>query len=134
MAIQRISFNDSGNYTGAFTFILNPSRLDLKASNRYEMSNVLDGEQVKQNAYFDNRELSMTWNRIPSDYHGFSNMLATLQSYIGELKYMHPGDAEYRVVGTGWNLIRVIDLKISPITAGGKLKLNVELIVMPVQV
>lgn len=124
--MNRIQISATGTSTGCYTLVLNPMEVELNASTNQRYIPVLDGGTALQQEYFDNRPVMLTWNRIPYDFSGFQGMLATLQSFVGSVKYIHFRDAEYRVFGTGWTKFRfgTLDVKANP---GGRIKCNVTL-------
>jgi len=131
MPITRVRFSDSSDGSSPYTVILNPGRMELNEGVRYSMLQTLDGSSVKQTAVFDARPMSLYWSSIPDNFIGFTGMLATLESYIDSQKYVNFGDADYRVSPAAtWLLTRVADVKIS-IPKGGRIKYNVELVLLP---
>lgn len=125
----RVSFNSTPTIDGAYRVPLNPSDADLHGSDNYTTLKIIDGAPVKQEAYFDDRPFSLKWYRIPSNLSGFATMLTTLSGYKNSKKYVNFGDIDYRVSGTAWEYVRVMDLKVD-VEKGGKLKYNVELVLI----
>lgn len=131
MAITRIKFNTTASDSGAFSLILNPSELELNDSDQYELVEILDGGQVKQEAFFDSRNITLTWKGIPTDFTGFQTMASTLKSYRNSIRFVNFGTADYRINATPqWVKTRVIDLDVIALR-GGKVRYDMTLILSP---
>lgn len=131
MSITRIAFNDTATYSGAYTLSLNPSFLELNNLDNYEEIEVMDGGVAKQGAYFDGRPFILRWNRIPSNYSGFSSILGTLKSYVDSEKYVHFGTADYSVPTLGWTKVIVGDVRVSIENGGYPFKYSIEVLLYP---
>jgi hypothetical protein len=130
MIFVRVALNDTATYTGAFYVPLNPKFAELNRSENYSMLDTIDGPKIKQSTYFNNRSYILQWFRIPHDFTGFQNMIATLNSYMDSVKYVNFGSADYAYPTLGWIKTRVVDVKIGA-ERGGKIKYNVELTLNP---
>lgn len=132
MAItQRVQFNTSASHAGAYEVFLNPTSLQLNSSNNFKGLPILDGGKTLQDRFFDDRPIILKWDKIFSNYSGINNFLgmaASLQSYRGNIRYVHFGDIDYAVPTLGWKKTRVGDVRME-IDPGGKLvyTLTVEL-------
>lgn len=131
MSIVRIAFNNTATYSGAFSLSLNPSFLDLHNQDNYEQVEVMDGGVVKQGVYFDSRPFVFRWDRIPSDYSGFSSMIGTLKSYVDSEKYVNFGTADYAVPTLGWTKVLVGDVRVNIDHGGYPFKYTVEVLLYP---
>ncbi len=132
MAYIRIKFNDSASDVGSYSLILNPKSINLNDSTEHNNLRVLDGGIVSQQTFFDSREVTLNWEKIHKGViSGFSTMLATLQSYVGSLKFVNFKSVDYSAAGSlGWQKYRVIDLE-TKVEPGGKIKYNVSLTLSP---
>lgn len=131
MALQRIRFSSNSNGSSPYTLTLNPSRLNVPTNSEYVALRSLDGGQTLQHSYFDAREITLSWVRIPLDYSGYQAMASTLKGYIGLTKYVNYGDVEYRIgtVAT-WQKVIVADAQMDA-EPGGKLKTNLTVTLIP---
>ena len=132
MAITRIKFNDTASPSGAYTLSINPSRVELNDNSEHSVRRSLDGGGIIQRRYFDARSITFSWVGIPMDFgSNFSTMLGTLLAYVGQVKYVNFGTADYRANPTpNWNKIRVQDVAVST-EPGGKIKRNVIMTLIP---
>ena len=130
MPLTRIKINDTAVDAGAYTFILNPSVLDIPDSTEHTLKRTLDGGQISQQIYFDSRPIIMSWTRIPSDFSGFGTFIGVLNGYVGSTKYINYGDVDYRASATTWNKVVVVDLEVK-VEPGGKLRKNVTMTLTP---
>lgn len=132
MAITRIRLNTTATSTGCYTFILNPSSVDLQDKDDYILRKTLDAGQIKQTSYFNSLPVKLSWSRIPNGaVAGFSTMIATLYSYKNSVKYVHFGDVDYRANPTPhWQKYLVVDVEIGT-ESGGKIRKNVTVTLTP---
>lgn len=127
--LTRITFNDIASYTGAYSVTLNPSELDFGTSSNVTVSETFNTPAISYKQ-FNDTPIVFSWSGIRADYSGFLSMLATLNSYIDDIKYVHFGDADYTMPTLGWVKTRVANLKVE-IRYGGSLRYDVEMTLFP---
>lgn len=130
MSLLRIQLSDSSNGASPYTFILNPSFLDLKIGGGSNKLTPLDGGVITQDRYFDSRPFAMSWKNIRADFNGFTAMIASLQQFKNATKYVNFNDADYAVPTLGWTKVTITDVIVEPIT-GGKIKYNLQVEMHP---
>lgn len=131
MAIQRIRINDTASASGAYTFALNPSSLELNADIKQSEIETLDGGIVQQEPFFDSRPYIAKWSSVQKGViTNFGTMISTIKGYKNNIKYVHFGTADYAYPTLGWTKVRVGNCRIT-VDKGGKIKYNVELTLYP---
>ena len=127
--MNRIMFNDIGSAAGAYSVILNPISVDV-GDKANTVNQETDDGIVIDSKYTRNDIINIKWSNIRQNYPGFASMLATLYSYLYEVKYLNLASIDYGVFCTGWLKCRVLDLdiKLSPVYVGGMYRYDVNFI------
>lgn len=143
VSLIRISLATSLAATSsAYTFPINPSRMDTLEDLYQVQVNVLHGSPAWQKACYDGRPRIMYWSGFSQDQSMtstaasiFENMLVWLRARRGMVKYINFGNLtninrNWPSLGS-WNKCRIIDVQ-SEIKEGGAIKYNeVKLIFQP---
>jgi len=122
--MTRISFNTSASHTNEDLLVLNPVDVSLPFVDGVDENStsheVIDGESIVFEKYFDSRRCKLIWENVPSDLslsgqnvmtYQFDGMLAT---YVGSNVYMNLGDIGDAIGGdyssSNWIYIKGISL------------------------
>lgn len=129
----RVAFNNTATYADAYYLKYNPSKLEVNSSENYVTIDLLDGGKIKQKKAVDQRPYILRWSTYPKTYSLLQVQLATLQAYIGTIKYVHFGTIDYGVPSLGWTRVIVTDLRYN-IHSGGSVKYKeIELSLVPIE-
>jgi len=112
MALLRIQLSRYAAGTSPYTFVFNPSDVELPrilTSENVEDVKSIDGDAVSFTPYFDSRRGHLLWKGYPADHAGFSAQLSTLVALEGKERYINMRDLGTAIGHyTSWTRIRIV--------------------------